>query len=230
MNKNLILILSRKQTEYTDKLNNFFRTNHVDSILIEDNNDPPQSFLIDEGYHNMTKILDRPSAWEKSLYFIFVNDLYRKYDYFYFIEDDVYSKDLNVFLRLISLWNTIDYDLIARAIKDQTEEPEWFWWKKTVKDRENFKCSVKSFNPICRLSSRLIVKIHQYKEYYNSLVFHEILFPSVAKDFNMKYLDYDNTEYGKHIEIVVAPDCKILNYEDIITDNIYHPYKIHRFH
>ena len=78
VNKNLILILCRKQTEYTNKLNSFFRTNHVDSVLIKDNNDPPQSFLRDEGYHNMTKILDRPSAWEKSLYFIFVNNLYRK--------------------------------------------------------------------------------------------------------------------------------------------------------
>ena len=228
MNKNLILILCRKQTEYTNKLNSFFRKNHVDSVLIKDNNDPPQSFLRDEGYHNMTKILDRPSAWEKSLYFIFVNNLYRKYDYFYFIEDDVYTKDFNTFLSLISLWNTIDHDLIARSIKIQTEEPDWFWWKDTVTDSENFKYPIKSFNPICRLSSRLIIKIHQYKDYYNTLVFHEILFPSVVKNFNMKYLDYDNTEYGRHIEIMVAD--REVDYEDIITNNIYHPYKNPRLH
>lgn len=223
MSKNFISILSRNETKYTKELNDFFNANGIDSILIQDNNDPPRSFLKDKGYSNMTKICDRPCSWEKSLYFICSNALYEKYDYFYFIEDDVYTKNLNIFIDLINLWSNIDNDLIARSIKNMEEEPDWFWWKDTTKDRENFKNTIKSFNPICRLSKKLIFKIYQYKEYYSSLVFHEILFASIVKDFDMTYLDYDDSEYGKHIEVMVAsPE---INYENITTDNIYHPYK-----
>ena len=45
---------------------------------------------------------------------------------------------------------------------------------------------------------------------------------------NLREIGYDNTEYGRHIEIMVAD--REVDYEDIITNNIYHPYKNPRLH
>ena len=40
--------------------------------------------------------------------------------------------------------------------------------------------TLRTFNPLCRLSNRLVQKILDFQEQHNTFVFHEILFPSLA--------------------------------------------------
>lgn len=221
MNKNLVFLLCRKETNYIVGLRDTLVNSNKDVFIVRDDKNIPDSFFKNKGYYNASGRFTNPTTWEKSLFLIFTNKLYFEYDYFYFIEDDVYARDLNTFIRLIDLWNTNNSDLIAKEILSKNGSEEWAWWQSN--QYENFNEPWKSFNPICRLSSKLLYKVHQYQLYYNTLNFIEILFPSIVHKFNMSYTDYAHDECGKYITKVIA--VPHIQESEIVDDGIYHPCK-----
>jgi hypothetical protein len=164
------------------------------------------------------------TAWEKSFYYINENKLTNIYNNIYFIEDDVYSKNFDTYINLIKYWNTFSNDFISAEIKSKKEDSGWFWWSEDTKYEEYFANPYRAFNPLCRLSRRLIELILNFRKQNNGFYFHEILFSSLVVKNKLNYMDY-NLDMGskKYIgKIHFRP--RIL--PGLITDNkLYHPVK-----
>jgi hypothetical protein len=221
MHNTLISFLCTNPCTYINNLHRFLHLKSYDSVVITDTHGSYNNPY----YFGLTKVCeDRPSAWEYSIYNIASNHLYDKYEYFFFIEDDVYSKKYETFISLFSSWNQYDYDFIAKKIRSKDQEPEWIWWE-NENNWNTFDDPYKSFNPICRISARLIKQIINYQKIYKKFSFHEILFISLCVKNNYSFIDYeDNEELKKHIGInTVIPE---LSYNNIVYDDkLYHPYK-----
>jgi hypothetical protein len=224
MNNTLVSFLCKSENSYTNNLSLFLQQYGYDSSIIVD--DKNRYNIPDEAtYCGLTKVCeDRPSSWEYSIYNISSHKLYHIYDYFFFIEDDVFSKQNNTFVNLISIWNKHNYDFIAKKIRPKYQEEDWIWWKDT-NNWNNFDNPYKSFNTICRVSSRLIKKIISYQKIYQKFNFHEILFISLCIENNYSFMDYeDNQDLKKYIDINrIIPELSDI--QIIHDDKLYHPYK-----
>jgi hypothetical protein len=218
-----VLILCKSECLYPIELQKFLQNNGVPISIILDDSHPDKSFLYKNGYYNFTKITHNPTSWERSIFHIEINELTKKYEYFYFIEEDVFSPKLETFIDFILTCNKFKHDLISKGISDKDSSPGWIWWE-SKKDVKPFEFPIKSFNPICRLSSLLINKIIDYKNYYEKLSFHEILIASIANQFNLSILDYEKEPTLKtFIGEISVIQHKI---EDMQDNKIYHPYKL----
>lgn len=104
------------------------------------------------------------------------------------VEDDV-AGDAESFARLVELTRAEDPDLAARDIRTKDEDPEWYFW-----DRAEgfFERPARAFQPLCRLSARLLREALRFRETRGALVFHEILFASLARRDGMELLDWGN--------------------------------------
>jgi hypothetical protein len=227
MNNNYIVFVLCK--DFSNKSNEYIKTllqknipHRIICDLCSIDNDQK---LLSTGFFNLTRSLyiKKPSAWDKSFYTIIEDGLLKKYDYFYFIEDDVYSKNYSSLVSFIlDAESNHTVDLITKKIKPQSDHPKWRYWKEDyIKNLSN---PHQSFNPLCRLSNRLINKILDYKNTHNKFNFHEILFASLCLENNLSYVNYiDDPILKKYIgKFSYAP---ILTMENINDDLIYHPVK-----
>lgn len=181
--------------------------------------------LLSNGFFNLTRspYIKKPSAWDKAFALIDEYNFVKQYDHFYFIEDDVYSKGYSSLVSFIlDAESNYRVDFITKKIKSQSHHPKWRHWK------EDYINSLgkphQSFNPLCRLSNKLISKILDYKNTHNTFNFHEILFASLCLENNLSYINYiDDPILKKYIgQFSYTP---ILTVEDINDDLIYHPVK-----
>jgi len=208
---NCIFLLSKSQNEYCYQ----FANNIQNVYLIYDDLFPDTNTR----YCCLTETVKKNSSWDKSIFYIDQNKkIIDKYDYFYFIEDDVYSKDFNSFNKLFNILDNYNHDLVSNDIEFKRNSKHWFWWHKYHKHE------IKSFNPLCRLSKQLLELIIKYSYENKKLIFHEILFASIAFINNLNILDFkDIKEYSDIFGIFrYRPKISI----DQINDNkIYHPVK-----
>jgi len=226
-----VSILCQNKSTYTISINKRLKESGIDSSLIVDseiNNDLLRNInftgfnrLPDEVTNShYTKI----TAWEKSFYNIHINNLIDKYDYFYFIEEDVYTKDTNTIFDIISYFNTFNADLISKLILFKEEQPEWPWWNIDHSYEKLFNDPHRSFNPLCRLSKKLVSLIFEFQKHNNTFYFHEILFSSLCVDHHMIYHDYSYypkiNDYIGNIQY--RPNILV---KDILDSKIYHPVK-----
>jgi hypothetical protein len=220
---NACFILCRKRNCRTEKLKEDL-SKDIDTFLICDN-EIQTEIMTQTNFIALSNIKTiKPGAWEKSFFYIDSNDIINKYDHIYFIEDDVYSKSNNTYTELIKYWNTFSKDFISKKIKSRDSNLNWCWWKKDSYYKNSFNNPYSSFNPICRLSSKLINFILEFRKKNNRFVFLEILFISVAIKNNMSYMDYNLDEKSqKYIgDIHYRPEIKI---KDICDNRLYHPVK-----
>jgi hypothetical protein len=181
--------------------------------------------LLSTGFFNLTRspYIKKPSAWDKSFYTIVQDDLLKNYDYFYFIEDDVYSKNYETIISFImDAQSTFAVDFITKKIRPKSHHPQWKYWKEDYINE--FTNPSQSFNPFCRLSNRLINKILDYKNTHNQFNFHEILFASLCLENDLSYINYiENNILNKYIgSFRYYP---IMVESDISDPLIYHPVK-----
>jgi len=157
--------------------------------------------LLSSGFFNLTRspYIKKPSSWDKSFYTIAQEDLLDKYDYFYFIEDDVYSKNYETLISFImDAQSEFSVDFITKQIRPKSHHPQWKHWQEDYTNE--FSNPSQSFNPLCRLSKRLIEKILLYKEQHKFFNFHEILFASLCLEYNLSYINYiENNILNKYI-------------------------------
>jgi len=227
MNNNYIVFILCK--DFSDRSNNYAKILSQKNIhykiicdLCSIQND---SYLLSNGFYNLTRspYIKKPSAWDKSFYTISESDLLTKYDYFYFIEDDVYSENYEALISFISdAQNTFTVDFITKKIRPKSHHPNWKHWNEDYIDE--FKFPSQSFNPLCRLSHNLITKIIEYKNKYNQFNFHEILFASLCLEHNLSYINYiENNILNKYIgNFRYNP---IMVESDISDHLIHHPVK-----
>lgn len=226
MNKYLVLLLSKNKSQKIDELQDTLINHNIPTINICDKfMYLDHKKLIEEGFYNLTRAhyINNPSAWDKSFYFISENNLINTYDYFIFIEDDVYSKNHITFINLLQkIEANFTTDLITQSIRPKSNDNPWNRWSESyVRKFENPRHSL---NVLCRLSSRLIKTILDYKDINFSFNFHEILFASLCLENNFTYTNYvDEKEINQYIG-TIRPDPLIVP-ENIKDDLIYHPVK-----
>lgn len=227
--KSLALILTKETNNYVNTLKDSL---DIDSHIVSDN-DYEDSLMLKHGFYNLTAEVKKPSAWDKSFFFLSKLDLIQEYDYFYFIEDDVFSRDNKKINHFISILDNVDSSFMSYDISSQKDCPEWHWWRED-KFRSlgsgfftnNFRLDnlYKSFNPFCRLSTQLIKLILHFRTQHHKFYFHEILFPTLCIQNNMKTFDFSVDDVSKNF-FDIFRHRPILDQLYISTDKIYHPLK-----
>jgi hypothetical protein len=197
-----------------------------DKVLIKDNLSYSKQICIDNHCHGMTETIKGPCSWDKAFLDIFLNNKI-KYEYFYFIEDDVFSKDPSIFNQLISKLNNISVDLVSKNIVSKEKDSRWCFWPKYQKTKffNEFNLA-RSFNPFCRLSKRLILKILEFQIKHNTFLFHEVLFATLCKENDFTFLDFsdpNNTDIFNFFGTFIYRP--VINKISIQDTKIYHPVK-----
>lgn len=220
-----VSILSKEKNSYVLELHNQLNTINIKSSLVIDD-EISNSPIIEKGFIGLNRLPDNKPAisWEKAFYNIVINNYIDKYDYFYFIEDDVYSKDTNTILELIEYFNTFNSDFTSKAILPKEDIIEWPWWEREKDHNQIFKYAHRSFNPFCKISTKLLSVILDFKKQYGKFYFHEILFASLCVNYGLSYHDYS---YYPNISNYMGifryrPEIDINSIHDT---KIYHPVK-----
>lgn len=229
MNQNLTLLLCKDYSKDTILLETCLASKNIEYITICDSCSIDKDTKIKEsGFYNLTRspYIKKPSSWDKAFYEIYEENLISKYNYFFFVEDDVYSKNYILLADfLIISNNNYNHDLITKCIRPKSHYPTWKHWKEEYINQ--FKSPSQSFNPICRLSNKLISKIFQYQKDNSRFDFHEILFASLCKEHDLSYIEYINDPILQ--QYVGAVSYKPILLKEEITDNkIYHPVKANK--
>jgi hypothetical protein len=226
MKKTLVLILCNQYCQNIIDFEKALLQNNIDYIVVCDSCTLDQDKnLLANGFYNLTRspYIKKPSAWDKSFNIISKKFLEYEYKYFFFIEDDVYSKKHNYIIKFILESTKLDSDLITHNIKSINHSPNWKHWKEEyIKLLKN---PHQSFNPICRLSTKLVKKILEYQNTYKKFDFHEILIASLCLENNLTYTNYLEHDILKTLigHIRYNP---ILIEKNIFDDKIYHPVKL----
>lgn len=226
MIKNLVIILCKQSSSKIQTFKLLLDKHNIPYLEVCDSYSLEQDqYLLDIGFYNLTRspYIKKPSAWDKAFFVINNQELINLYEYFTFIEDDVYSKEyISLIEFIIKMNHYYSDDLITKYIRPKSHYPTWQHWKEEY--TKEFKFPSQSFNPICRLSSRMISKILEYRQNQNKFNFHEIIIPSLCLDNFLSYKNYiDEPILNEYIgKIQYNP---ILTEELILDNLIYHPVK-----
>jgi hypothetical protein len=225
MNKSLILLLCKEKNQNIINFENILIQQKIEFRIICDLCTLDQDdFLLNIGFYNLTRseYIKKPSAWDKAFYTIYDNELHDIYDYFFFIEDDVYSKNYNSIINFIKDASQYKEDLITKCIRPKSHYPIWKHWFENYVN--TLKYPSQSFNPLCRLSKILVEKIIQYQRNNGRFNFHEILIASLCLEYNLTHINYiENETLKKYIGDIRYDPVSII--QDITDDLIYHPVK-----
>lgn len=168
-----------------------------------------------KGYRNITFSFKREiTAWDKALYYF--SEINILYDTIWFIEDDVFFKNEETLLNIDSKYT--DHDLLSNRIISKEEQiasgNKWHWFSIRIP------ISPPYYRCMCcavRLSRTFISIIKKYVDKHNTLLFHEIMFPTLSiqnKLINAVPDELRNIYYRKNYKI-----------NDIDINSLYHPVK-----
>ena len=189
--KIVVLILCKKVSEYSGRLSSYLQERGISAVLICDYHqgyEAEDKEMLAAGYVHLTlgPHIKKPSAWDKAFYYI--KDKLSFYDYVYFIEDDVYCSKLETFHQLITHDEKTACDLLTHHMCFKERSLSWPHWH--VADSLGIKNKIYSFNPLCRLSARLIKKVLEERDLRSRFIFQEILFAPLAVDNNYEVKQY----------------------------------------
>jgi hypothetical protein len=139
------------------------------------------------GYGNlMGKSGDFPmiSAWSRA--FVHLERTLEEDEAVWFIEDDV-AGDSGAFAEWVARTSSVGADLSAFDLRTRWEDQEWPWWNDAI---AYFGEPCAGFQPLCRMSGRLVRAVLEFRRRHGSFVFHEVLFPSLARELEMSWLDW----------------------------------------
>lgn len=177
-----------------------------------------------------------PTSWEKAFYHIYKNKL--TYDYYYFIEEDVYCNNLDTFIDAFKSLENIPSDLVATKIESFTKS-RWVHFKqghiKKLYKGPPHHILYRSFNPFCRISQNLMNKLFEFYEQYNCFYYNEMMFSTICFNNSLSAIDFKkhpllSPYFGTFI--FISGEEKIRRYitveekqELFSTDKIVHPRK-----
>lgn len=194
-----VLILARQKSCYSSLLAKFFKKQNIEVKQILDNpiedkikdgircyDDKP---LILEGFVNFQsgwhwKHIKNPAAWEKSFYYLEQEGL--KHDYYWFMEDDVFCNNFNIFIEFFNKLNSDGSDLVTSYVHDDSSR--WNYWDDDIfyPPGKRFR----SINCISRLSKELVQKVLDMRRQAKTFVFHESMFIGACKNNGMPVTDF----------------------------------------
>jgi predicted O-methyltransferase YrrM len=141
----------------------------------------------------------------------------------WFVEDDV-AGSAGSFADFVARSAAREADLCAVEIRTKGDDPNWPWWGY---GDGYFNEPCRGFQPLCRLSGRLIREVLSFRRKHGSFTFHEVLFSSLAHLHGMSWLDWsrDDEFKGSIAEFRYRPEV------EWVVVGISHPVKdagIHR--
>ena len=148
------------------------------------------------GYeHLMSHPRNFPSITSWSRAFVHLARTLRPGGAVWFVEDDV-AGDADSFRELIAGTARIGADLSALEFEAAADNPDWIWFPTA---EGFFKRPWRSFNPLCRLSEKLVRHVLEFREEHGRMTFHEVLFASLADEGGMSILDWQKESELKHL-------------------------------
>lgn len=137
-----------------------------------------------DGLMGQTDVFPALTAWSRAFYHLSLTP--GEEDYIWFVEEDV-AGDAASWKALVEMTSASGADLAAWEIRSQTEDPGWYFWYKV---EPWFPARWKAFQPLCRVSARLIQAALDFRAQHGHFVFHEGLLASLAAREDMKLLDW----------------------------------------
>jgi len=177
---------------------------------------------INKGFQNVNYIGIKKliSGWDKALLFFSVI-IPLKYDYVWFIEDDVFFLKEQMLIDLDLKYP--NQDLIANCDFDKTKvttnkstNKEWLW---SIIDIQIPKPWFAGMMCIVRMSVNLLQSIRWYAATYKTLFFLEALFPTITSHFSLSYAN------PKELETVTYRDVFLEDDLTRLETHFFHPMK-----
>ena len=137
----------------------------------------------ERGFFNSSPIIAKtPIAWDKALYHIIRDQ--KDLDYVWIMEDDVFFTNPCVCIDLIKKYVSDTSDLIVRNFFLRDQHPDWPHWHFAQPFRYEHQAG--AFLPLCRLSRRMAELAADFVREHGSLIFIEVMFPSLAVSHKLK--------------------------------------------
>jgi hypothetical protein len=181
----LILITRRITPGIQSKLRSLVRVG-IDAYIMSDEKPEihskrilhiPDEEMKELGWtHHMSNAKNMITAWDKATYYAYTT----KKPHVWLCEDDVFWNRPSV-MKLLTDVN-IKSDLIASApiAESYWEQPSWFHWEKVGMLTKTKKSWASTLNQLCRLSSRLLERMHELSVSRKRLYFHEGMFVTLC--------------------------------------------------
>lgn len=124
MNNFISILTKNNKSNYVKNLRSHL-SDYYETKIISDEETYSDQYSIKKEFYGLAKFTycgPMPKitcSWDKSFLSIYENNL--KYDYFYFIEDDVYCENLKIFKNLIKTLNKFDEDLVSSYVRNKNE-------------------------------------------------------------------------------------------------------------
>jgi len=171
-------------------------------------------------YNSLIKtgnVPDKVLAWDKALFYFCLINTY--YDNVWFVEDDVFFLSENVIKNIDNQYPTSDLLTASNEMNHNGNcnghETDWPHWH-CVNNKMSLPWA-KSMVCMCRLSNRLLNDVKKYVDNNKILVYHEIMFNTLACQNNYKI---DTPNELSTIQYNTKWDINNLN-----TNYCYHPLK-----
>ncbi len=126
----------------------------------------------------------RITAWSRA--FAHLAQTVEEDEAVWFVEDDV-AGDVDSFAALIAATRAKQADLSALDIRTRHEDAHWPWWSYADGVLPS---PCRAFQPLCRLSGRLLRAVLDFQKRHQRFTFHEVLFASLAHEHGMTWLDW----------------------------------------
>lgn len=174
------LILCREPSVATTSLESIF-SSFGQVEIVTDSHSTRNVWVPDEsmaGFENLNRYTGscKPvTAWSRAFRHLATMDL-EIYEGIWIVEDDV-AGNAGRFSVLIERNRAVGADLSAVEIRSEKEDPDWpHWWHAEA----HFTNPFRSFNPLCRLSPRLIRASLAFRQKHQQFIFQEVFFASLA--------------------------------------------------
>ena len=167
------------------------------------------------GYKNSSTVLIKktPIAWDKALYYFCSSS--NNYSKVWFVEDDVYIPSKTAITEIDAKYPDTDLICNKSNYNDTGTLEGWMWWKEADKYfalpwSGGLQC-------ICRMSAPLLRRIDEFVKAKQSLVFIEVLFPTLAQQ--------NGLTIANPPEFANVDCCEKWDFDKIDPAKICHPVK-----
>lgn len=104
----------------------------------------------------------------------------------WFVEDDV-AGGAEAWSELIEATERVDADFSACEIRSLEDDQGWKHWRKGA---GFFQEPARSFNPLCRVSARLVLAVLEFRRQHGRFCFLEMIFASLVREHGLSYFDW----------------------------------------
>ncbi|MCB1134056.1 MAG: hypothetical protein KDN05_23255, partial [Verrucomicrobiae bacterium] len=137
-----------------------------------------------EGLMGLSSPFPRFTAWSRAMFHL--SQTIRSGENVWFVEDDV-AGNISYFADLIEFTVTCGAHFSSTEIRSRSEDPGWYYWDLVS---HWFDAPWRSFSPLCRVNSLLILRALEFRKTHGRFAFHEGMFPSLAAAHGYRTLDW----------------------------------------